>query len=75
MFLLCHFAPDILIFLVTYMQVETVAQFGVVFLLFALGLEFSLAKVCYSCLAKTYCLTFIYFLAISSILAKSQVIV
>lgn len=26
-------------------QVETVAQFGVVFLLFGLGLEFSLAKV------------------------------
>lgn len=29
------------------LQVETVAQFGVVFLLFALGLEFSLAKVCW----------------------------
>lgn len=28
-------------------QVETVAQFGVVFLLFALGLEFSLTKVNY----------------------------
>lgn len=28
-----------------YMQVETVAQFGVIFLLFALGLEFSTAKV------------------------------
>lgn len=27
-------------------QVETVAQFGVIFLLFALGLEFSAAKVC-----------------------------
>ncbi|XP_047083124.1 K(+) efflux antiporter 6-like [Lolium rigidum] len=27
-------------------QVETVAQFGVIFLLFALGLEFSTAKVC-----------------------------
>jgi len=53
MFVLSYFAPDILIFHVTYMQVETVAQFGVVFLLFALGLEFSLAKVCYSCLAKT----------------------
>jgi Kef-type K+ transport system membrane component KefB len=26
-------------------QVETVAQFGVIFLLFALGLEFSTAKV------------------------------
>lgn len=26
-------------------QVETVAQFGVVFLLFALGLEFSMTKV------------------------------
>jgi Kef-type K+ transport system membrane component KefB len=26
-------------------QVETVAQFGVIFLLFALGLEFSAAKV------------------------------
>lgn len=29
------------------LQVETVAQFGVVFLLFALGLEFSLTKVFY----------------------------
>ena len=29
-----------------YLQVETVAQFGVIFLLFALGLEFSTAKVC-----------------------------
>lgn len=28
------------------MQVETVAQFGVIFLLFALGLEFSTTKVC-----------------------------
>lgn len=28
-------------------QVETVAQFGVIFLLFALGLEFSTAKVCF----------------------------
>jgi len=28
-------------------QVETVAQFGVIFLLFALGLEFSTAKVFY----------------------------
>jgi Kef-type K+ transport system membrane component KefB len=27
------------------LQVETVAQFGVVFLLFALGLEFSMSKV------------------------------
>jgi hypothetical protein len=27
------------------LQVETVAQFGVIFLLFALGLEFSTAKV------------------------------
>ncbi|XP_052488625.1 K(+) efflux antiporter 6 isoform X2 [Gossypium raimondii] len=27
-------------------QVETVAQFGVIFLLFALGLEFSIAKLC-----------------------------
>lgn len=27
------------------LQVETVAQFGVVFLLFALGLEFSMTKV------------------------------
>jgi len=57
MFLLSHYAPDIFIFLVTFMQVETVAQFGVVFLLFALGLEFSLAKVCYSCLAKTFSLS------------------
>lgn len=30
------------------LQVETVAQFGVVFLLFALGLEFSMTKVRYS---------------------------
>lgn len=29
----------------TILQVETVAQFGVIFLLFALGLEFSTAKV------------------------------
>lgn len=29
----------------TCMQVETVAQFGVIFLLFALGLEFSATKV------------------------------
>lgn len=28
-----------------YLQVETVAQFGVIFLLFGLGLEFSMAKV------------------------------
>lgn len=33
----------LLVFLL--LQVETVAQFGVVFLLFALGLEFSLTKV------------------------------
>ncbi|RDY07868.1 K(+) efflux antiporter 5, partial [Mucuna pruriens] len=44
MLLLGHLPLDSLIFLVTYVQVETVAQFGVVFLLFALGLEFSLAK-------------------------------
>lgn len=31
-------------------QVETVAQFGVVFLLFALGLEFSMTKVSICCL-------------------------
>lgn len=35
---------DLYIFCVA--QVETVAQFGVIFLLFALGLEFSAAKVC-----------------------------
>lgn len=29
-------------------QVETVAQFGVIFLLFALGLEFSSAKVSFT---------------------------
>lgn len=32
---------------IIFMQVETVAQFGVIFLLFALGLEFSSAKVPY----------------------------
>jgi monovalent cation:H+ antiporter-2, CPA2 family len=42
----------ILIFL---LQVETFAQFGVVFLLFALGLEFSLTKV----LKKALCFVFI----------------
>ena len=31
--------------IVLFLQVETVAQFGVIFLLFALGLEFSAAKV------------------------------
>ena len=35
-----------LIFFFCVAQVETVAQFGVIFLLFALGLEFSAAKVC-----------------------------
>lgn len=33
------------LFTVVNFQVETVAQFGVIFLLFALGLEFSTAKV------------------------------
>ena len=41
-------------FRIVFLQVETVAQFGVVFLLFALGLEFSLAKVCNSWLTKTF---------------------
>ncbi|XP_024200155.1 K(+) efflux antiporter 5 isoform X1 [Rosa chinensis] len=36
--------PGGLMFISEMVQVETVAQFGVVFLLFALGLEFSLAK-------------------------------
>lgn len=36
-----------------FMQVETVAQFGVIFLLFALGLEFSTTKV--------YALSFFFF--------------
>lgn len=36
------------------LQVETVAQFGVVFLLFALGLEFSLAKVLYIILCGAF---------------------
>ncbi|XP_056158812.1 K(+) efflux antiporter 5 isoform X2 [Syzygium oleosum] len=38
--------PGGLKFIHEMVQVETVAQFGVVFLLFALGLEFSLTKVC-----------------------------
>jgi Kef-type K+ transport system membrane component KefB len=37
--------PGGLNFISEMVQVETVAQFGVVFLLFALGLEFSTAKV------------------------------
>lgn len=36
------------------LQVETVAQFGVVFLLFALGLEFSLTKVLYIILCGAF---------------------
>lgn len=36
------------------LQVETVAQFGVVFLLFALGLEFSLTKVLYIILCDAF---------------------
>ncbi|KAJ4831868.1 K(+) efflux antiporter 5 [Turnera subulata] len=38
--------PGGLKFINEMVQVETVAQFGVVFLLFALGLEFSLTKLC-----------------------------
>ncbi|XP_026449098.1 K(+) efflux antiporter 4-like isoform X1 [Papaver somniferum] len=38
--------PGGLSFISEMVQVETVAQFGVIFLLFALGLEFSTAKVC-----------------------------
>ncbi|CAB87698.1 putative potassium transport protein [Arabidopsis thaliana] len=38
--------PGGLNFISEMVQVETVAQFGVVFLLFALGLEFSTAKLC-----------------------------
>ncbi|KAL6008009.1 hypothetical protein ACLOJK_033514 [Asimina triloba] len=38
--------PGGLSFISEMVQVETVAQFGVVFLLFALGLEFSLTKFC-----------------------------
>lgn len=34
-----------MLIMVSSLQVETVAQFGVVFLLFALGLEFSMTKV------------------------------
>lgn len=47
---------DFLIYWHVYLQVETVAQFGVIFLLFALGLEFSTAKVLYGnylCLFQT----------------------
>ena len=48
------------------MKVETVAQFGVIFLLFALGLEFSATKVSsYSCnFYLCPCFIFIFFLAI-----------
>lgn len=52
-YVVTHFALDNHFFII-FIQVETVAQFGVVFLLFALGLEFSLAKVCDSCLAKMF---------------------
>lgn len=41
-------------------QVETVAQFGVIFLLFALGLEFSAAKVGLTYLPYLFVLSLAY---------------
>lgn len=46
-------------FFLFFLQVETVAQFGVVFLLFALGLEFSMTKVRLFCLLSSYLCVFI----------------
>ncbi|KAH0912964.1 hypothetical protein HID58_036285 [Brassica napus] len=45
--------PGGLSFVSEMVQVETVAQFGVIFLLFALGLEFSAAKLLYSVVAAS----------------------
>jgi Kef-type K+ transport system membrane component KefB len=46
--------------------VETFAQFGVVFLLFALGLEFSLPKVLENCMANGFGLMLYTFLVFFS---------
>eukprot|EP00258_Populus_trichocarpa_P030539 XP_024446558.1 K(+) efflux antiporter 6 isoform X1 [Populus trichocarpa] len=46
-------------------QVETVAQFGVIFLLFALGLEFSTTKVCFLLFSSSFLMIFFFIKIIS----------
>ncbi|XP_052305116.1 K(+) efflux antiporter 6 isoform X1 [Populus trichocarpa] len=46
-------------------QVETVAQFGVIFLLFALGLEFSTTKVCFLLSSSSFLMIFFFIKIIS----------